>query len=672
MHKRLRGDTLIEILLATAIFSAAAVSVVGVMRHGLTQAQSSLEQTMALSEVDIQAEALRFIQDSYTADISSEFYTALWEKISSLANDPSSVDKSRLLTDYYSFSTPYDTGDEKNIYQFHPFIINTRFLSRAQSLYESSATPEEKLSIINSVVISYDNYLATPDQNPFVKAPVYPRIIYANSSSETDEDTLMSSAVLSSDYTAISAIEGIWIIAIRSTSDIDSTDFADFYIKTCWNSPDNSIPSQVSTTIRLSIPTELTTIDYIAKNEIVLVFHYPQGDLTTIKSFSYVAEGAVPGYGIEIPLEMAPTITLNDELKNAGYLFAGWGFDGENTINNIKSPDDTYLDWALPGLYCSESEYNEHLVDPGRFPSCQHTTINADIEEGTKGRTYIHFYAAIKRPVFVAILLDVSGSMSDDIKWFKKLVPALREEVYATGGQVTMYTLGGNKSNKVLTYSSSKTDCIDPITGATQSSCAVQSCSFDTCKDAGLFDSEINAAANIASGGSSSNPEYHGARAMLSLLNYLDVQIQKRHAENPEIVPLDAPRIIIYLTDTYASRSSSNSGNKSDLYNGYPRLYDSPYPPTAAYPTTIPANLNQISGAFPRSYIILPKSFTSTNNTNKHWTNTLNAITDYYRGKNILTSTQDAGKVLNIGGGAGAIGSDVNLTFLADGTLFTY
>ena len=60
-----KGDTLIEVLLAVGIFSMIAISVVAVMSGGTSSAQTALETTLTREEIDAQAEALRYIHDSY-------------------------------------------------------------------------------------------------------------------------------------------------------------------------------------------------------------------------------------------------------------------------------------------------------------------------------------------------------------------------------------------------------------------------------------------------------------------------------------------------------------------------------------------------------------------------------------------------------------------------------
>ena len=58
------GDTLIEVMLATAVFSAVAVGCLTVMNRGLSIAQQSLESTLVRQQIDAQAEMLRFVHNN--------------------------------------------------------------------------------------------------------------------------------------------------------------------------------------------------------------------------------------------------------------------------------------------------------------------------------------------------------------------------------------------------------------------------------------------------------------------------------------------------------------------------------------------------------------------------------------------------------------------------------
>lgn len=74
-----KGDTLIEVTLAVGIFSMIAIAVVSVLSSSTSGAQTALESTLTREEIDAQAEALRFIQNSAVNGDSR--YKKLWDAI---------------------------------------------------------------------------------------------------------------------------------------------------------------------------------------------------------------------------------------------------------------------------------------------------------------------------------------------------------------------------------------------------------------------------------------------------------------------------------------------------------------------------------------------------------------------------------------------------------------
>src|SRR5664279_826252 len=66
-HLRTRGDTLVEVLFAVAIFSLVAVGGLAIMNQGTATSQRALEITLVRQEVDSQAETLRFLNASYVS-----------------------------------------------------------------------------------------------------------------------------------------------------------------------------------------------------------------------------------------------------------------------------------------------------------------------------------------------------------------------------------------------------------------------------------------------------------------------------------------------------------------------------------------------------------------------------------------------------------------------------
>lgn len=83
MQNRGRGDTIIEVMFATAVAGLIIVLSMAVMNRGVATAQMSLEHTLVRQAMDGQADALRYIRD--TADDGSSESTELWEEIKNKA-----------------------------------------------------------------------------------------------------------------------------------------------------------------------------------------------------------------------------------------------------------------------------------------------------------------------------------------------------------------------------------------------------------------------------------------------------------------------------------------------------------------------------------------------------------------------------------------------------------
>ena len=62
-----KGDTLIEVLFAVTVFSLVAVGALSIMNSSIATAQRALEISLVREQMDAQAEALRYIHDSYVA-----------------------------------------------------------------------------------------------------------------------------------------------------------------------------------------------------------------------------------------------------------------------------------------------------------------------------------------------------------------------------------------------------------------------------------------------------------------------------------------------------------------------------------------------------------------------------------------------------------------------------
>lgn len=82
LRSRQKGDTIIEVLFAIAVFSLIAVGGISIMNQGTALAQRALEINLVRQQIDTQAEAIRYINQSYVADFGKNgLPTQLWNQI---------------------------------------------------------------------------------------------------------------------------------------------------------------------------------------------------------------------------------------------------------------------------------------------------------------------------------------------------------------------------------------------------------------------------------------------------------------------------------------------------------------------------------------------------------------------------------------------------------------
>lgn len=257
-YKTKRGDTLIEVTFAIGIFSAVSVISISLMNSGLQTAQANLELTMARNEIDAQADALRFIQNSYIADRShtikeDQQFRRLWLRLTGGGSTGSHYEKGlayapNKVTGFNKFASDATTTDDLCKVSFYrnnngvtgangatynnAFVINTRNLD-----------PEN----INGTIITSKN----SEGVNFTSSPLYPRIIYGSSTSSSDEN----GRLYGSNETRINRVEGIWILSLQDeVRGSDAPEFYDFHIRTCWYSPNSYYPNTIATVIRLYNP----------------------------------------------------------------------------------------------------------------------------------------------------------------------------------------------------------------------------------------------------------------------------------------------------------------------------------------------------------------------------------------------------------------------------------
>lgn len=238
-----RGDTLIEVSAAITVFCLISVLSISLMNRDLSTIQGSLELSTARHEINAQAEALRFIHNSYLADLNlspndnlSE-YGPLWHKLTSIANNPAKISKFTTsdCSNYYNINNK-PSEEVHNIFSDKAFILNTR-----------------KLTGNNNSLID-----AQSNSHLFRPSPLLPRVLF-------NQDTLYDRDI--SKKVNISSVEGIWIIATRDVSQFKNPEtvsdeklknkvpeYYDFHIRACWYAPARSNPTVIGTIVRLYNP----------------------------------------------------------------------------------------------------------------------------------------------------------------------------------------------------------------------------------------------------------------------------------------------------------------------------------------------------------------------------------------------------------------------------------
>lgn len=268
-----QGDTIVEVMFALAVFSLVAILSISLMNMGVRSAEGSLEHVVARNELNAQAEALRFIHSSYISEMTlpeckdvdankknpekCQQYLETWDDIvenAVTADEAAStglLDLGRQVMDggcnqFYEIKddgkTPLD--------RVHAFVINTRKVTVNGLGVSSSYVP----------VIAKNKFSAPI----FQPAELNARMIYT--AGDRDDDYNSSDNVSDSTTTEngnnipvifndVLYAEGIWVFAVKSSA-LNPT-YYDFYIETCWYTPNSRTPSTLDTVIRLYNPKEV-------------------------------------------------------------------------------------------------------------------------------------------------------------------------------------------------------------------------------------------------------------------------------------------------------------------------------------------------------------------------------------------------------------------------------
>lgn len=233
-----RGDTLIEVVLAFAMFSLVAAISIAVMSSSISSAEASLELTLARTEIDSQSETLRYIQSSFA---NNRAYRNLWAAITSRALGENNRDNLPVLSTN-NCSDLYENYENKpTIYDAKAFVVNPR---------KVVDNPNKDNSEYYGQTLITANDRAT-DEVKFTVSSLNPRLIYTNKdieASNTDEDITETKI-----YDQVVRVEGIYDAAVAD-SDHTKPYYYDFHIYTCWFPPGARRPTTIGTVTRLYNP----------------------------------------------------------------------------------------------------------------------------------------------------------------------------------------------------------------------------------------------------------------------------------------------------------------------------------------------------------------------------------------------------------------------------------
>lgn len=205
---RERGDTLIEVMFAVAVFAMVAVGSLSIMNQGVAAAQRSLEVTLVRQQMQAQADAIRFIHDAYVTayqqgSAAPTGIAAEWTKMT--------VDHAESQASPFGVAAATTCPSVVPGSNVFPFIVNAR----------------------TAAVWSQPPSMAPPANGTL---PPFSQVIYNTDSS-------------------IAHAYGMWVEAVPSGPQPGgAVRYVDFHIRACWDSVGTNHPMTLGTIVRLYEP----------------------------------------------------------------------------------------------------------------------------------------------------------------------------------------------------------------------------------------------------------------------------------------------------------------------------------------------------------------------------------------------------------------------------------
>ncbi len=203
-----QGDTLIEVLFAITVFSLIVVTTLSLMNQGTAAARRSVEFTLVRQQIDAEAEALRFMHQSYV----TQYQPGVMASATGAAGEYRKV-IDHVISANRKNATPLDDAKTCPAFPSDAFVVNPR----------------------TAVLVADATKIVSPEAS-------YAQLAFAGSS-----NTNMTA-------------RGIWIEAIRTdveapTSSLTATaGYIDYYIRGCWYAPGSGKALSMGTIVRLYEP----------------------------------------------------------------------------------------------------------------------------------------------------------------------------------------------------------------------------------------------------------------------------------------------------------------------------------------------------------------------------------------------------------------------------------
>lgn len=214
-----KGDTLIEVMFAFAIFALIAVGSLTIMNQGISAAQRSLEITLVRAQMDAQAEAIRYIHQAYVASYQKNGpaptgIAAEWVRMTSKTSGRG-ADGASPFGQTNGVVCPTTTPGQR------PFILNAR-TAKMWDAVPASSSPNGSL-------------------------PPFSQVIY-------NDDFTIDPVTGDTSGPSINQAYGIWVEAVPSPASANGTGFVDFHIRSCWSGAGSTVPMTLGTIVRLYEP----------------------------------------------------------------------------------------------------------------------------------------------------------------------------------------------------------------------------------------------------------------------------------------------------------------------------------------------------------------------------------------------------------------------------------